>query len=306
MLVSIIIPTYNGAQKLPHIIKAIQEQSSQPEEVIVIVDGSTDNSVSVLHKLQKDYDKIKVVKQENKGRAAVRNKGAYEAKGELLLFFDDDMLPTNNCVCQHLLHHQTISGTILTGAQIDIGDKSRSDLQQYKSYLSYKWSKPLQKEKLEPLTDTEIFITASNFSISSKTFNQLNGFDERLTDAEDYDLAVRAFEKAIPLYFSEKAFAWHDDKITVKSYINRLRQYQKAHEKLAELKPQLYKKGNKFDALKPKGFRKVLFSFLAYSFWVRFIEQENILKLLPKKVRYKLYDIIITANGVYFPEKVRL
>ena len=306
MKVSVIIPTYNGAHKLDGILNALQKQSKQPDEIIVIVDGSTDNTAEVLEEYQKTISSLKVFYQDNKGRAAVRNAGASKATCELLVFFDDDMLPEPNCLEVHLEHHRQKPMTILTGAQIDQVDKSSTDIRKFRAWLTQKWSKQLIQTQGTALSKENIFITAANFSISKELFFRINGFDENLTDAEDFDLAVRAYSQGIRLYYDHNAFAWQFDPISGKNLIKRQRQYRRANEKLHLLKPELYKQFSYAEPVYPVGIKKIFFSFFATISWVNWLDGSKFKILIPRKMRYKIYDWIITSNGHFFPNKVEL
>ena len=296
MLVSVIVPTYNGAHKLPALLSALQKQTYKEFELIVAVDGSTDNTDDVLKTHASLFKSFVIVAQANNGRAAVRNFGAKQAKGDLLIFFDDDMLPEPSCIEVHVDHHSKYSSSILTGAQIDFVHRKK-DIQIFKSFLSTKWMKKLDTGM--PLEKENLFITAANFSIPRKLFEDLNGFDEQLNDAEDFDLAVRAYIAGIPLNFNKLALAWHNDPISCASYIKRTRQYAGAHKRLVTLKPWMAEKEYIKPVEQPLGWRRKIFKFFASSFWITAVDKET-LKFLPKPMRYKIYDLVITANGVYF------
>lgn len=304
MKVSVVIPTYNGEQKLPGLIQSLGKQSFTDFEVVVAIDGSTDNTVKYLRSLQIFYP-LTILEQPNRGRSVIRNKGAEISKGDLLLFFDDDMLPVERCIERHVEHHLHHPGTILTGGLKECAADKSAEILKYRSFLSEKWINPLKRNPDRQLDKENIFITAANFSIERKLFNKLGGFDETLNDAEDFDLAVRAYKEGVPLFFNYHAFAWHNDRVTCASYIKRQRQYSKANKALLQVKPWIQKEGyiKKDDEL--KGLRKKIFEFFSTSFWVEAADN-GMLKILPRRLRYKLYDLIITANGIYFPEKVKL
>lgn len=90
-LVSIIIPAYNAANHIAETIQSAINQTWTNKEIIVIDDGSTDETLKIIKSF--DNQVLKVFQQGNKGAAATRNKGLSEAKGEFIQFLDaDDIL----------------------------------------------------------------------------------------------------------------------------------------------------------------------------------------------------------------------
>lgn len=90
-MISFIIPTYNGEKTIKRAINSIleQEDNELEYEIIVVNDGSTDNTDSVMQKF-KDNEKIKYFVKENRGVADTRNYGVNKAKGEYIIFVDSD------------------------------------------------------------------------------------------------------------------------------------------------------------------------------------------------------------------------
>src|SRR3990167_2347707 len=92
MKISIVIPSYNQSQYLSSAISSALEQSMKAHEIIVIDDGSQDNSLEIA----KSFNGIKVISQTNRGLPSARNTGIMSATGEYCLFLDaDDMLLEN-------------------------------------------------------------------------------------------------------------------------------------------------------------------------------------------------------------------
>lgn len=89
-LVSVVIPCYNAEEYIEETIDSICCQSYKNTEIIIVDDGSTDQSVQIIKK--KDLDNVFVIKQSNKGVSAARNKGVKKARGEFIVFFDADDL----------------------------------------------------------------------------------------------------------------------------------------------------------------------------------------------------------------------
>lgn len=296
---TVIIPTYNGAHKLPTVINSILSQTVLPNQVIIVVDGSTDNTKEILEEL-KLPSYFQILYRKNGGRAAVRNSGAHSAKGDLLIFFDDDMLPENECISKHLAHHYKFPGSILSGAQIDYINENSTDFQKFKSHLSKKWADQIKYNTSRVLLENDPFMTAANCSFSKNTFESLGGFDTALTDAEDFDFALRAHNLKVPIYYDHGVFAWHNDPVTCRKYINRIREYSKAQTRLRSLKPDQMVGIIKYQKAEMGWLKKRVFNFLTSDFWVKSIDHFGWVKLLPKSIRYKFYDLVITANGVYF------
>jgi glycosyltransferase involved in cell wall biosynthesis len=306
MTVSIIVPTYNGAHKLNGVFEALQKQIFKDFELIIVIDGSTDNTLEVINNYKSNFDRIKIITRTNGGRSKVRNTGAKAATGDLLIYFDDDIRPDPDCVSLHVDHHLKHIDSILTGGTREVYNKKAVDSLKYKSDLIVKWTAPLLTYIDNPLKKNNLFITAANFSIPRLLFEKLGGFDERLLDAEDFDLAVKAYKSGVNLYFNDKASGVHDDKANFKLFIRRQRQYNKGHKELIRLNPWMVEEGfieNVFNG--PKGFKKTFFRLFTSLFWIKSIDR-NLFAFLPKAIKYKLYDIIVTANGIYFPEKISL
>ena len=92
-LVSIVMPVFNRARFLPQAIESIKAQSFSNWELLIVDDGSTDNSVELLKELTSNIgNPVKILQQENQGPAAARNTGIKQAKGDFFAFFDSDDL----------------------------------------------------------------------------------------------------------------------------------------------------------------------------------------------------------------------
>lgn len=88
--ISIIIPLYNAASSIVRCLSSIMETEYDKYEIIVIDDGSTDNSVDLVKELMNKNSHILLVSQENKGPSVARNKGLEIAKGDIITFVDSD------------------------------------------------------------------------------------------------------------------------------------------------------------------------------------------------------------------------
>lgn len=88
--VSIIVPVYNVEKYVKKCIKSLMNQTLKEIEIIVVDDGSTDNSISIIEKVAKDDERIKIFHKENGGLSDARNYGLKKAKGKYIAFLDSD------------------------------------------------------------------------------------------------------------------------------------------------------------------------------------------------------------------------
>ena len=101
-MLSVIIPTYNESDVVFECLESLAKQSYKDFEVIVVDDGSTDNTWDLLSKLEKDNPlekrnlRLEILKQQHEGPGAARNLGVSKAKGEILVFIDADMTFDSN------------------------------------------------------------------------------------------------------------------------------------------------------------------------------------------------------------------
>lgn len=120
--VSIILPTYNRAAFLPDAIQSIRAQTLTDWELLVVDDGSTDDTAKVLAKLAEAVEQqVTVIRQENAGPAAARNRGIDAARGEFVAFFDSDDLwqPHHLAACVELMQRDERVDWVFGSAYIE-------------------------------------------------------------------------------------------------------------------------------------------------------------------------------------------
>ena len=301
--ISVIIPSYNGAHRISGVLEALLKQSIPASEVIVVIDGSKDNTLNVVE-AYKNRLPLKILNIPNKGRAGARNTGVAHAEFSLLLFLDDDMRPFHNCIRDHQVHHEKFPGCLLVGHITEDVELFTSDIQQYRIKLYDRKGWVREVKDVVPLKENEFFLAAANLSMLRSTFDGLKGFDETLTDAEDFDLGTRAFAKGIEIYHVSKfAGAYHDDLITCKSYISRQREYLKSLEKLYHLKPEMYKKY--LHRIHPAYSipKRIIYSLISNKYTVSMVDRGIFKYLLPDFIKHRLYDHIINGLIQVYPDR---
>ena len=313
MDLSVIISTYNGAKKLPVILNSLWRQTHKNFELLIVVDGSTDNTMKVLQEWRNKFPDFKIISQQNKGRAAVRNTGVKNAKNELLLFFDDDLEVDENCIKDHIAYQtKTNFEDIFVGQILDepIETNDNKEFIRYKKYLAKAWyNNKFRKEKriTENIFNGDYYMSGANFSLAKNIFNQLGGLDESLNRSEDFEFAIRAKAVGVKIILADKyATVIHKDNNNnfkdwiVKARIGQINNavvYAKDKIKFKEYGPPEKTIGNFI--------KRMIFRSLANKFAYRFMVSDfRIKKIIPNLFLYKAYDLIIAANSKYYPENV--
>lgn len=199
---SIVIPLYNKEQTIDRAIESILNQSYDKFEIIIVDDGSTDNSLEKA----KNYEdsRIKIYKQKNSGVSSARNKGIEKAKYNYIGFLDADDMWKKNFLKEivFLINKYPDRGLYATGYEFHLENNS-TELAEYsnlsqdfrgeiRNYFKYTLNNPL--------------ISASSVVIPKKTFKEVGFFDNSLAFGEDLDMWFRiALEKS--LAFTNKSLA---------------------------------------------------------------------------------------------------
>jgi glycosyltransferase involved in cell wall biosynthesis len=298
MKVSVIVPSYNGAEKLPQLMEALSKQRLSPSEVIVVLDGSTDESKKVLgpwvHKLP-----LKIVNQENHGRAGARNRGAAESVGNVLIFYDDDMIPDGNSLQRHLELQRENDGRLVSGA-VKEDTNCATEICEWRRYLLSKWMGEGQSPGV--LNENEIGLSAANFSIRKKIFEKLGGFDPELRDCEDFDLGVRAFFKGFDLVHDPVNTAIHEGFPSMVAYALRQREYRKAQSILKDLRNRepFAKQYDKYFEEK-KWLNKLIYFFFP-GITLTWIDS-GYFSFIPDRFRFAFYSRVFSALTLYYPNR---
>lgn len=125
---SLILPIYDVEPYLEKCIRSLEDQDIPKEsyEIICVNDGSPDNSLQIVKRLQKEFSNIVLINQENQGVSIARNNGIKLAKGEYLLFVDPDDFILKNTLRQKLVYISKNRLDVAVGAytKLDITGKS--------------------------------------------------------------------------------------------------------------------------------------------------------------------------------------
>jgi glycosyltransferase involved in cell wall biosynthesis len=189
--VAVVIPCFNQAHYLAEAIESALAQALSPLEIVVVDDGSEDNS----HEVAGRYEQVRRLRQRNSGVAAARNAGLRATSGDRVVFLDADdrLLPTALEVGAAALERRP-QVAFVSGASRDIGDDG--------AVLPGK-RQPLvtQDHYLRLLEDCFIW-SGSSIVYRRTALEAVGGFDESLSAGDDYDLYLR-LARRFPVFCHE-------------------------------------------------------------------------------------------------------
>jgi len=209
-LVSVIIPTYNRADVVGNAIDSVLQQTYKKIEIRVVDDGSTDNTQD---KLAQYRNVIKVVRQDNAGPAAARNRGVEISRGEILAFLDSDDLWLPTKIERQVDVMQKVDKSVpccLCNATIRApnGEERTSfDL----ACLKASYKEGIWKNVAQVLSTRCVFFTQA-LAVRREAFLRVGGFDESLPVMEDHDLALRLSLAGPWVYIKEPLVIYHADR----------------------------------------------------------------------------------------------
>lgn len=196
MFFSVIVCTHNNESIISETLNAIRLNDFKDYELIVVDDGSTDNTVIKAKPLSDQIVKLK----KNKGPSYARNAGAKLAKAKWLVFIDSDGIISSNQLAK--MYQATIDTPQCLGIATDtsIEPKNKGFLSQYQASQDNYYIKECFRNSTP---GKWIFITTRCGSIKKDIFLMLNGFDERffIPSCEDFDISVRIQKNKLGYFY---------------------------------------------------------------------------------------------------------
>jgi len=206
--VSVIVPTYNRADRLERALNSIVSQTYQDFELIVVDDGSTDKTYQLMKSFPKaQYFYIK----KNSGVSKARNVGLAFAKGELICFLDsDDLWKEKKIQIQSLWLENNKDSQICYTDEIWVRNGVRvNPMNRHRKYSGDIFRHCLGL----------CIVSPSSVMIRAKLFDEIGNFDESLPACEDYDLWLRIASKYAFHFIEEPLiikYGGHSDQLSRK------------------------------------------------------------------------------------------
>jgi glycosyltransferase involved in cell wall biosynthesis len=199
--VSVVIPTLNRREELRRTLGSLLGQTIPADEyeIVVVVDGSTDGTVEMLADLQATRPIVAHV-QSRHGRAAAVNAGVRRARGEFLVFLDDDITASPELLEYHRAYLRAHPGHAVVGAApVAVTPDSPHVVQ----LVGNKMNAHLARIGAPGFEFKERDVYSGNFGIARALFLDIGGFDEDFTlyGNEDCELARRLLLRGVPIVY---------------------------------------------------------------------------------------------------------
>jgi len=213
--VSVVIPTRNGARRVPLLLEALAAQRRAPAwEAIVVEDGST----CLAPEMATLHDRVRIVHQRQQGPAAARNRGAAESTGCILLFVDDDCQPHPTWMEEMVRPFSDPEVVAVKGAY------ATSQSSTVARFVQCEYEEKFDRLSKKPHVD---FVDGYSAAFRREVFERANGYDESFStpSVEDRDLSLRLSKAGNKMVFNRAAVVDHLHVESVLGYLAKKLKY---------------------------------------------------------------------------------
>ncbi|MGE3907851.1 MAG: glycosyltransferase family 2 protein [Chloroflexota bacterium] len=206
-VLSIVVPTYNRCSGVERLLRALAEQTYPADqfEVVVVNDGSTDGTEALLRQIETPY-RLQVLHQTNAGPAAARNLGVQQASARLIVFLDDDVVPSPNLLEAHAAAQGDADDLVIVGPMSPPVNWRRS--------VWVRWEERQLQKQYDAMVQGRYGCTPRQFytgnaSVPRRLLLAAGGFDDRFKRAEDVELAFRMWSLGARFQYEPAADVLH-------------------------------------------------------------------------------------------------
>jgi len=211
-MLSVIVPAYNAERTIKDCIESLLNQDYKDKyEVIVVDDGSTDDTAQIMAK----YPTVKFIKQSNAGPAAARNRGASEANGEIILFTDSDCVPERDWI--RMMLEPFHENKDVVGVKGIYRTKQRELTARF---VQMEYEDKYRYMEKEDFID---FIDTYSAGFRKEKFMEMKGYDTEFSVAcaEDVELSYRLAKRGYKMIFNPRAIVYHKHPATITGYLKK-------------------------------------------------------------------------------------
>lgn len=294
-LISIIVPVYNAEKYIKNTVESIINQTYNNIQIILVDDGSHDQSLKIIQDLAEQDRRIKVIHQQNRGVSAARNKGISIAKGEYITFVDaDDFLEPQ--ACEILYNNIKKYNSDISIASVQKINLSNRIISLKPTNKVYKYSKE-EFLKVFFKNDSNVDVASANAKLYSKNIYKEITYAENRSSNEDRYYLFESILKCKAIVFQDTTiytYKMHENSLSTSEVNERLfDNIYFAKKMLNEVNDQI-----------PIFYDIALYNFQITTMWVyrNFYRYKNIMKEYKEKLKI-IRKSIVTTKGVKYLSK---
>lgn len=221
-LFSVIIPTFNRVDEIKELLKSLSEQTiSQNEfEVIVVDDGSTDNTVEIIESIKKKSSfEIKILNQDHKGPGEARNLGMSNAKGKYFVFIDSDCIADPNWL---LAYKKEVEFSDVAG--FGGPDSVLPNFLPIQKAIDYSMTSFITTGGIRGHSKKKIskyYPRSFNMGVRADIVDKIGGMG-KLRHGQDIEFSNRILSTGEPIIKVEAAVVYHKRRISIKKFFKQV------------------------------------------------------------------------------------
>jgi peptidoglycan/xylan/chitin deacetylase (PgdA/CDA1 family)/glycosyltransferase involved in cell wall biosynthesis len=236
---TVIVPTRGRRDLVVRLVELLREQELRDFEVVVVVDGADENTVNALRALELPFP-LTVREQAHGGAAAARNAGAAVARGEILLFLDDDMAPDAALLAQHDRSYRAGAQMVLGHLPLDPASPKTATAASIGGWAERRRARLAASGDAVPVTE----LISGQMSLYRDAFEQLGGFDLAFTrgglvPGADRDFGYRARRSGLKIVFNPDAISHQFYAVDAEDFTRRTRNGARGDRILAARYPEI-------------------------------------------------------------------
>lgn len=217
-LISVIVPVYNTKSFLPRTLQSIQEQTYKNLEILLIDDGSTDDSVEICQKFCENDVRFRLIKKNNGGASSARNLGLNKCLGKFVLFIDSDDFVKKNHINDLYQCIKKYNADIGVSGHIDVNINQLNNIRTEPDELDFNCAYiNTPKQAIRQMMEGKIYSWLICSKIYRRDILENISFNTNEIYAEDFSFAYQAIHKAKRIVvYSKPSYYYirHDNAIT--------------------------------------------------------------------------------------------
>jgi len=242
--ISVIIPTYNRSSLLINTLNAVIKQSidNSRYEIIIVDDGSTDQTEEIVRRFMNEHDNIAYIKHpSNLGKGAACNTGINATQSPLVVFIDDDIIPAEHWLEAHLNRHKKENKNISVTGLVMYPKEWEKHNNRVK-FANFNYAKNIKLSELNANGLPPNRWAGGNTSVAKKIILEAGGFPGINKRGEDVELGYKLYKMGVPLLFEQKALVFHYSEIIkdIKMELLHFRKHYYNAPKLISINPELF------------------------------------------------------------------